>query len=191
MFYYTVNVNSTKAKLFDIRYSINQATNSIGICKITVVTDSIYTIKKIFESLLYLFQIHLAAILQELYKFFLTYQKNLIEFWECPSCCNWSLYKVVDNKSKSFNSILLYSCKSSWDYSKNKECNNLSNNWKMVFQALYLKGIYFLDLYNSDNNIIKLLYAKDSVWLKFFSYSNSLCVRATRVIMNHVPIGEY
>jgi len=61
--YFAVNINSTEAKLFAIRYSINQATNSISICKIIVITDSIYVAKKIFELLLHLFQIHLAVIL--------------------------------------------------------------------------------------------------------------------------------
>jgi len=88
MLCYTVNINSTEAKLFTIRYGINQATNSIGIHKIIIVTDSIHTTKKIFESLLHPFQIYLAVILQELHKFFLTHQENSIKFWECSSHCN-------------------------------------------------------------------------------------------------------
>jgi len=72
-----------------------------------------------------------------------------------------------------------------------RECDNLSNNWKIIFQASDLKGRHFLDLFDSDNNTIKPLYAKDSVWLKFFSHSNSLCARAIRAITNHAPIGEY
>ena len=44
--HHTVNVNSMEAKLFTIRYSINQTTNSIGISKIIVITDSIYASKK-------------------------------------------------------------------------------------------------------------------------------------------------
>jgi len=88
MLCYTVNINSTEAKLFTIRYSINQATNSIGIHKIIIVTDSIHTAKKIFESLLHPFQIYLAVILQELHKFFLTHRENSIKFWECSSHCN-------------------------------------------------------------------------------------------------------
>ena len=72
-----------------------------------------------------------------------------------------------------------------WDYNKKKEYNNLSNEWKMVFQALDLKERHFLDLYNSNNNIIGLSYAKDSMWLKFSGHSNSLCMRTIRAIMNH------
>jgi len=29
------------------------------------------------------------------------------------------------------------------------------------------------------------------MWLKYFGHSNLLCVKATRAIVNHVPIGEY
>ena len=111
--HHAVNISSTKAKLFTIRCGINQAINFISIHKIIVVTDSIHTVKKIFESSLHLFQIHSVVILQELCKFFLTHQENSIKFWECPSHYNWLLYKVVDNESKSFNPVSLFLYKSS------------------------------------------------------------------------------
>jgi len=60
----------------------------------------------------------------------------------------------------------------------------------MIFQTSDLKEKHFLDLLN-NNNIIKPLYIKDRLWLKHFGYSNSLCARATRLITNHAPIGEY
>jgi len=49
--YHAVNVTSTEAKLFTIRYSINQATNSSGISKIIVVTDSIHAREKTLKFL--------------------------------------------------------------------------------------------------------------------------------------------
>ena len=64
--HHTVNVNSIEAELFAIRCSINQATNSIEISKIIVITDSIHTAKKIFDLLSHLFQTHLASILCKL-----------------------------------------------------------------------------------------------------------------------------
>ena len=64
--HYIVNVNSMEAELFTIRCGINQATNSTRISKIIVVTDLIHTAKKIFDSLLHLFQIHAVSILHEL-----------------------------------------------------------------------------------------------------------------------------
>jgi len=60
----------------------------------------------------------------------------------------------------------------------------------MTFQALDLKGNHFLDLLDDKLYTIELLYIKRSLWIKQFSYSNSLCIRATRAIMNHTSI-EY
>ena len=61
----------------------------------------------------------------------------------------------------------------------------------MTFQALDMKGKHFLDLVNNDNNTIELLYIKGGSWFKYFGHSNSLYTRASRVITNHAPIGEY
>ena len=61
----------------------------------------------------------------------------------------------------------------------------------MTFQALDDKGRHFLELFDNNLNIIELTYSKDRSWLKYFSYSNSLCARAMKAIVNHIPIGEY
>lgn len=64
--HYAVNINSMKAKLFTIRYSIYQATSFHRISKIVIITDSIHSAKRIFNSLSYPFQIHTASILCKL-----------------------------------------------------------------------------------------------------------------------------
>ena len=64
--HYTINITSTEAKLFIIRYSINQATNHNDISKIIVITDSIHATRKIFDLTSHPFQKHLVAILTEL-----------------------------------------------------------------------------------------------------------------------------
>ena len=61
----------------------------------------------------------------------------------------------------------------------------------MTFQVSDLKGRNFLDLVDSDNNILKPTYSKDSIWLQHFGHSNMLCARAMRAITNHAPIEEY
>ena len=85
--YHTMNVMSTKAKLFAIRCGINQATNIQGISKIAVIIDLLYSAQRIFNSLLHPFQLHTKAILNKLRSFFLKNLNNSIEFWECPSHC--------------------------------------------------------------------------------------------------------
>jgi len=61
----------------------------------------------------------------------------------------------------------------------------------MTFQALDLKGHQFLNQYDKDNNPSEPAYSKRDMWLKYFEHSNSLCVRATRAIVNHALISEY
>ena len=189
--YHIVNVNSMEAELFTIRCSINQAINSMGILKIIITTDSIYIAKKIFNLSSHLFQTHSVSILYKLWKFFALNQNNSIEFWEYSSQYNWSLHKVVDKEIKSFNLSSFFLYKLSWDYSQKKECNKLSNTWKITSQAPELKGWYFLDLYDNDNNLIKPSYIKDSFWLKYFGHSNSLYAKATRAITNYALKDKY
>jgi len=75
-----MNVTAIEAELFTIRCGINQATNLNGINKIIVITDSIHTVKKIFDLLLHSFQIYAASISDELRKFFVKNCNNSIEF---------------------------------------------------------------------------------------------------------------
>ena len=110
--YHIVNVTSTEAKLFAIRYGINQATNHNDVLKIIVVTNLIHTTKKIFNTIFHPYQVHTAFILNKLCTFFSYHQENLIKFWKYSNCSNWALYKAIDKEIKSFNPILLFSCKS-------------------------------------------------------------------------------
>ena len=81
--------------------------------------------------------------------------------------------------------------KLSWDFSRKNECDNLIKKWKMTFQASNMKSKQFLNLVDSDNNLLEPSYIKGSPWLQNFEHSNSLCTRASRVITNHVPTGKY
>ena len=151
------------AKLFAIRCSISQATSIYGITKIIIITDSLHTTQRIFDFLLHSFQLYTAAILDEFRRFFLKGHNYSIKFWECPSCCNWSLHKVVDKETKQFHPIPQYSYKSSWDFSKKSKSDNILFIWEMIFQALDLKGHQFLDLCNNDNNPLEPLSLKGEI----------------------------
>ena len=61
----------------------------------------------------------------------------------------------------------------------------------MIFQASDYKGRQFLKLLDKDNHTIVPIYSKGGLYLKHFEYSNTIYTRATRVITNHTPIGEY
>ena len=158
--HHTVLVTTTEAELFTIRCGINQTCSKDNISKIVVVTDSIHVAKKIFNTILYPYQGQAVAILSNLCQFFTRNQSNLIEFWECPSQLDWNLHKAVDRDFKSFNPLPTFSSKISWDYCKKVNCDNIINTWKIIFQASDGKRQQFLDLVNSNFNIIEPSYTK-------------------------------
>ena len=88
MIHHVVFITSTEVKLFAIRCGINQACNKENMFKIIIITNSIYTAKKIFNNKSHPYQIHTIVILSKLCCFFTIRQKNSIEFWECPSHLN-------------------------------------------------------------------------------------------------------
>jgi len=133
----------------------------------------------------------MTSISDELRKFFVKNCDNLIKFWEYPSHYEWSLHKVVDKETKKFCPKPYYPCKSSLDFNKKSECNNILMRWKMTFQASDKKGHQFLELLNDDNKPLEPIYSKGISWLKYFGHSILLCMRATRAIVNHISIGEY
>ena len=92
---------------------------------------------------------------------------------------------------KAFNPTPAYPYKTSWDYNKKTEYDDISNIWKMMFQASDGKGKQFLDLLDNNSNDIEPSYVKGEPWLQVFGQLNSLCPYMTRAIMNHAPIGEY
>jgi len=184
-------ITSSEVELFAIRCSINQACNKKDVSKIFVITDSIHAMKNIFNSFSHPYQSHSMAILSELRQFFNKSQDNSIEFWECPSRLKWRLHKDIDKDSKSFNLTPSFPYKTSWDYCKKSDSDDIINQWKMTFQALDRKGKHFLDLLDNNFNTIKPAYTKVSPWLQVFGHSNSLCACVTRAITNHTPIGEY
>jgi len=100
MVHHATNITTTEAKLFAIRCGINQAVNLPEILKIIIIMDSIHVARSIFDSSIHPFQVHSAVISKELRKFFLTNNNNSIEFWEYPSCCNWSFFKFVGKDTK-------------------------------------------------------------------------------------------
>ena len=189
--YYASFVTSTEAELFAIRCGINQAYSINNVSKIVVVTDSIHAAKRIFNCSPHPYQIHSTAILSKLQSFFSSHESNTIEFWECPSKLRWRFHYDADKDSKSFSAHPSYPTKTSWDFCKKSDCDELTKLWKMTFQALDGKGNHFLDLLDDDLNVIEPSYTRSGPWLQAFGHSNSLCARASRAITNHAPIGEY
>ena len=189
--HHAVNITSTEAEFFIIRYGINQVAYLQDISKIIVVTDSIHAAKKIFNLFSNMLQKQAALILNDLRKFFNCHYENIIEFWEYPSKSNWKLHKIINIKTNPFNLTFFSLNNNSWDFSKKSECNDIINKQKIMFQALDLKGRNFMDLADSNNNVLEPIYSKSSTQLQYFGYSNTLYARTTRAITNYASIGKY
>ena len=153
-------VTSSETELFAIRCSINQACLLDNVSKIVVVTDSIHVAKKIFDPESHPLQSHSTAILSNLQTFFTANNSNSIEFWKCPSKLKWKLHHKVDKDSKSFVVMPSFPSKTSWEFCKKSNSDDLIKLWKITFQASDGKGKNFLELLNDDLNIIEPSYIK-------------------------------
>jgi len=78
--YHAINVTSIEAELFAIRYSINQAVQVENATNIIIITDTIHTIRWIFNSSSYPYQLQSIAIVQDLRDFFNKSSNNSITF---------------------------------------------------------------------------------------------------------------
>ena len=126
-------ITSSEAELFTIRCGINQACLLDNVSKIIVIMDSIHVAKKIFDLGSHPLQIHSAAILSNFWTFFTANVHNSIEFWECPSKLKWKLHHEVDKDSKSFVVTPSFPSKTSWEFCKKSDSDDLIKLWKMTF----------------------------------------------------------
>lgn len=78
--YHVMNVNYTEAKLFAIRCRIDLVRKLYKALKVVIITNTIPAIKKIFDTLAYLYQLHLIIISKNLREFFNKNPNNLISF---------------------------------------------------------------------------------------------------------------
>ena len=124
--HHAVNITSTETELFAIRYRINQTVQIPEASHIVVITDTIHSVRCIFDSTTHSYQIQLIAIALDLRIFFNKHTQNLINFWDCPSNANWSYYVSVDKDTKKFNLTPILLCKELWDFSKKEEYITLS-----------------------------------------------------------------
>ena len=120
-----INITTIEAKLFAICCGINQVVTNQDVNHIVVITDSLHTAKKIFDSSVYPYQTYSAAISQELRKFFSRDSRNYIEFWDCPSKQKWPLHYLVNKDIKSMVFTPLFPCKSFWDFYRKTEYNTI------------------------------------------------------------------
>ena len=126
MIHHAINITSTEAELFAIKYRINQANNISNVKHIVIITDSLHVAKKIFNSSMHPYQIYSTAISQELRDFFKKDNNNHIDFWDCLSKQKWTLYFLVDKDTRKLDFFSILSSKSSWDFCKKHKYDFIS-----------------------------------------------------------------
>ena len=174
MLHHTINIISTEAELFALRCGINQVIQISGSSCIIVITDILHAVQKIVDLSMHSYQLQSIVISKDLQEFFNNHLDNSIEFWDCPSDKKWHLLELVDKDMKKFNLVPLYPSKTSWDFTKKKECDNIIEEWHTSFKMSNCKGRNFLNLLNNDLSNIKPSYTKGGPWIKQFSFSNLL-----------------
>jgi len=92
---------------------------------IIVITDSIATAKKIFESKTDPLQNMFIPVTSAIDSFFRKDGRNKIQFWFCPSKAKWPKHKLVDNQVKANNCAPIFPSKELHLFNKKKECNNI------------------------------------------------------------------
>ena len=95
-----INITTAKAELFAIQCSINQVITNYNIKNIIVIIDSLYIVRRIFDSSTHSYQIYSVAIFIELREFFFKDSQNYIKFWNCPSKQHWALHQLCQEHRK-------------------------------------------------------------------------------------------
>ena len=74
-----MNVNSTKVKLFIIKYGINHAIHLLDVNHIIIITDVISAVRQIFNMSIHSYQLYSIIILKDLKKLFNKDPNNIIK----------------------------------------------------------------------------------------------------------------
>jgi len=106
--YYTMNIIFFEVKLFTIKYSIYYTTQLQNVSWIVVITHAISAARRIFDSFIYLHQLHFIIISKDFRVFFNKNSNNLIMFWDCLSSIKRFSYLIVDKSQNISRSILSF-----------------------------------------------------------------------------------
>ena len=95
------------------------------ITHIIVITNVISTTKYIFNMFIHLYQLHSIAIFKDLRCFFNKNSNNSILFWDCLSNNKWPPHLLVNKELKCLKMNPVLPSKSSWKFSRKKECDSI------------------------------------------------------------------
>ena len=138
---------------------------------IVVVTNTIHTIKCIFDTFIHLYQLYTIIISSNLSKFFDKNISNLISFQDCHSNNKQPLYLLINKRLKFYKINPISSSKISWEF--RKKIGSIIKKQQMYFQVFDYNKRHFLNLNDNNKQFICPTYFKDKAQLKYFSLFNS------------------
>jgi len=158
---------------------------------IILITDSLGSARRSVDLSVHSGQAHSLAVCSALRSFFCSGSSHRIEFWDCLSNAEWSLYQMVHNDVTNTRVAARLHPATSLDALRSKSVLSCLDAWRTAFNRPTVQGHHFLTLRGKNRKPLQPSYSKSGSWLTYFGQSVTLCARATRAILNHAPIGEY
>ena len=110
---HATNITSTETEIMSMRLGLDQALKTIGVKKITIITDAIHGTKKLFDVPCHQYQILIIPILKKIHKLFTKSLDNNIAIWHCPSSYKWKPHKDINKEAKLSRTTLILPSKES------------------------------------------------------------------------------
>ena len=127
------------AELFAIRLGIAKAT-SMAIEHIILITDSLGFARQAVDPSVHSGQAHSLAICSALRSFFSQDYGYRIDFWDCPSKAEWSLYQLVHNDVTNTRVSAKLHPATSIDFLHSKSVISCLDTWRTSFNHSTIQG---------------------------------------------------
>jgi len=161
---HAMNITSIEAELMSICIGLVSALDNIEPSCVTIITDSLTAVEKIFNLNIDLYQCSIIPIASKIEFFLKRDLCNSIHFWYSPSKAKWSKQAFVNEEVKATHQLPTLPSKNSFLFSKKKD----------------------------KEQVLKPTYAKGGIWLPIIGgTSNSICARFTCMMIKHAPICKY
>jgi len=151
-------------ELFAIRLDIAKAT-SMAIEHIILITNSLGSARRAVDPSVHPGQAHSLAVCSALRLFFSQGYDYRIDFWDCPSKAEWSLYQLVHNDVTNTRVAAGLYPATSLDALCSKSVLSCLDAWRTAFNHPTVQGRYFLTLRGKNYKPLQPSYSKDGSWL--------------------------
>jgi len=158
-----MNVTLVEAKLMVIRFGLSFALDSHDNCNITVITNSLVTARKIIESHVNSLQAVVVPLALKIKTFLSKDNHNTIQFWHCPNKAKWPRHQLIDKQAKESHDLPTFPSKSSYFFSRKKECDDILCEWQTLFLTNPNKVQLFMKLEDTKLKTIKHIHSRGVV----------------------------